>query len=311
MSVTITRWSEYATKAEGRHRAGLGIAAAVYLAVFVAAAMPGASYYLASRELRAFSPLNAVFRPSGPVGMRLALVATASFSGIYLYAIRKKWKWLARQGKTRNWLDLHIIMGTAAPVLITLHAGFRTRGLAGIAYWMMMIVALSGFVGRYLYSQVPRRLNAAELSLREMQEITDEIEEQLHSQSMLPARDLQPILAVPSKKEVEAMALIPALLLMIAGDLRRPFRVAHLRRHAVKGAARFGTLWGLLPSHQAELERVIALARRRSWMAAKISFLAKTQRVFHLWHVIHKPFSYSFAILACVHIGFELFIGYY
>jgi hypothetical protein len=33
--------------------------------------------------------------------------------------------------------------------------------------------------------------------------------------------------------------------------------------------------------------------------------------MFHLWHVIHRPFSYSFAILACVHIGFALFIGYY
>jgi len=46
-------------------------------------------------------------------------------------------------------------------------------------------------------------------------------------------------------------------------------------------------------------------------MAAKISFMAKTRQVFHLWHVVHRPFSISFAILAIVHICVALTMGYY
>jgi hypothetical protein len=74
---------------------------------------------------------------------------------------------------------------------------------------------------------------------------------------------------------------------------------------------RIRTFWGLLPSNQANLEKVIDLARQRSWMATKLSFMAKTQQVFHLWHVVHRPFSISFAILAIVHICVALTMGYF
>jgi hypothetical protein len=241
----------------------------------------------------------------------MALLGVASFGGIYLYAVRKHVKWLGRIGKTKRWLDVHVVMGTAAPVLITFHAAFRMRGLAGAAYWIMLVVALSGFVGRYLYAQVPRRINAAELSLREMQAVTEELTDRLQSQSVVSADELRPLLSVPAKEEVERLWAPVALALMLACDLKRPFRVARIRRRAVTGRPRILSLWGLLHSHQANLERVIDLARQRSWMATKLSFLAKTRQVFHLWHVVHRPFSYSFAVLVCVHIGFALFIGYY
>jgi hypothetical protein len=287
------------------------LVALLYLSVIVSVAAHGFRYYRLPLEARAFHPLNRQLRPSGPVGIRMALLGFASFCGVYLYAARKRVKWLGRIGKTKHWLDVHVVMGACAPVLITLHAAFRTRGLAGTAYWIMLVVALSGFVGRYLYAQVPRRINAAELSLQEMQAVTEELTERLQSQNLFSADELKPLLAVPTQQEVERLSVPSALLLMLACDLKRPFRVARVRRRAVTGFRRIRTVWGLLPSSQSNLERVIDLARRRSWMAAKISFLAKTQQVFHLWHVIHRPFSYSFAVLVCVHIGFALFIGYY
>lgn len=302
---------DYILKPEGRHRLGAWLVVALYLSIILSVAVYGFGYYRLPLEQRAFHPLNRELRPSGPVGLRMAFLGVASFCGIYLYSIRKHWRWLAQVGKTRHWLDIHVVMGTAAPVLITFHAAFKTRGLAGTAYWIMIVVALSGFVGRYLYAQVPRRLNAAELSLAEMQAAAAELTMQLQSQSLFSAEDLKPLLSAPTKQEVERLSVLVALLLMLACDLKRPFLVASLRRRTVTGFRRITTLWGLLPSNQEKLERIIELTRRRSWMATKISFLAKTQQVFHLWHVIHRPFSYSFAVLACIHIGFALFIGYY
>jgi len=306
-----TKLKYYILKPEGRHEMAVWLVMLLYLCIIASVAVYGFGYYRLPLEARAFHPLNRQLRPSGPIGIRMALLGVASFCGIYLYAIRKHWKWLGKIGKTRDWLDVHVVMGTGAPVLITFHAAFRMRGLAGAAYWTMMVVMLSGFVGRYLYAQVPRRLNAAELSLQDMQAVTEELTEQLQSQSLFSAEELKPLLSAPSKQEVERLSVPSALLLMLACDLKRPFRVARVRRRAVTGYRRIRTMWGLLPSNQSNLERVIDLARRRSWMATKISFLAKTQQVFHLWHVVHRPFSYSFAILACVHIGFALFIGYY
>ena len=304
-------WTYYVAQPEGRHKLGVRLFTLLYVLVIVWAAVHGFSYYRLPLAARAFHPLNHQLRPSGPVGIRLAILGVITFFGIYIYPFRKRWKWLARIGKTRNWLDVHVVMGTAAPVLVTFHAAFRMHGLAGTAYWIMLVVTASGFVGRYLYAQIPRRLNAAELSLQEMHSMTAELAEQLHNQSVVSAEEMKPLLAVPSKQEVERLSVPSALLLMCMCDLKRPFHAARVRRRAMTGFARIRTFWGLWPSNQANLEKVIELARQRSWMATKISFMTKTQQVFHLWHVVHRPFSISFAILAIVHICVALTMGYY
>jgi hypothetical protein len=305
------RLTYFVARPEGRHKLGVRLFILLYFSVIFWALLRGFDYYRLPLGERAFHALNRQLRPSGVIGIRLALMGVVSFCFIYLYPFRKRWQWLSIIGKTRNWLDVHVVMGTGAPVLITLHAAFRTHGLAGTAYWIMMVVVASGFIGRYLYAQIPRRLNAAEFSLQEMQSMTDELAEQIHSQSLVSAEELKPLLAVPNKQEVEGMPVLWALLLMFTCDLKRPFLAARVRRRAITGAGRIWTIWGLLPSSQANLERVIELARQRSWVATKISFLAKTQQVFHLWHVVHRPFSISFAILAIVHICVALTMGYY
>ena len=301
----------YIAKPEGRHKLGVHLAILLYILVIVWAAVYGFSYYRLPLSARAFHPLNRQLRPSGVIGIRLAILGVISFCGIYLYPFRKRWTWLSRIGKTSNWLDVHVVMGTGAPVLITLHAAFRTHGLAGTAYWIMMVVTASGFVGRYLYAKIPRRRNAAELSLQEMQNMHGDLAEQLQNQRLISAEELAPLLFVPTKEEVERLSVPSALLLMLVCDLKGPFLAARVRRRAITDLRQVRTIWGLLPSNHANLEKVIELARRRSWMATKISFMAKTQQVFHLWHVVHRPFSISFAILAIVHICVALTMGYF
>jgi hypothetical protein len=46
------------------------------------------------------------------------------------------------------------------------------NGIAGVAYWIMMAAVASGVVGRYFYSKIPRHLSAAEMSLKEMEELS-------------------------------------------------------------------------------------------------------------------------------------------
>lgn len=303
--------TDYIRRPEGRHEMAVYGLMLLSLVIVVLTTAHGFQYYRLAPERRAFHPLNRELRPSGAIGIRMAILGVACFVGLYLYAIRKKWKRLSKIGKTRNWLDVHIVLGVSGPVLITFHSAFKMRGLAGAAYWIMIAVMLSGFVGRYLYAQIPRRINAAELTLQEMQTMTDELTESLHAQKVIAEGELEPLLRVPTKEEVEALTITAALLMMFLNDLRRPFQVARVRRHVLGGVRRAGTFWGLLPSGETSLERIIDLARQRSWIAAKIAFMEKTRQVFHLWHVVHRPFSYAFAILVCVHISVALLMGYF
>jgi hypothetical protein len=68
---------------------------------------------------------------------------------------------------------------------------------------------------------------------------------------------------------------------------------------------------GLFRSSDVEIENAVRLVRRESWLLAKMAFLGRVQQLFQLWHVVHRPFSYSFAVLAIIHIALVLAMGYY
>ena len=55
---------------------------------------------------------------------------------------------------------------------------------------------------------------------------------------------------------------------------------------------------------------MVRLVRQKSSFSKRVGSLGQTQKVFHLWHVIHRPFSYAFAVLAIVHIVVVLGVGF-
>ena len=296
---------------ERSHPIRLGMAWLASLSLIVTLGVYGFSYYILSLEDRPLSPLHSALRPSGTIGLRLGMLGFCLYCILFLYPIRKRVKWLASIGKTRHWLDFHVLIGISAPILITYHASFKLAGLAGIAYWIMMAVALSGFLGRYIYGQIPRSLNTAQLSLSELQTQSAELAAQIERQNIFRLDDLAPLLQVPSPAEVRAMPFAAMLWTMLKMDLLRPLHVSRLRRRVVQGFEHVTTLGGLFASRHPELEHIVAQVREQSWLRAKMVFLERVQRIFHLWHVIHRPFSYSFAALVTVHIAVVLLLGYY
>ncbi|MBV8205258.1 MAG: hypothetical protein JO041_00570 [Acidobacteria bacterium] len=281
-----------------------------FLLLFAALAVYGYDYYWLDAASRPYSAKHALLRPSGLIGLRLGILGLLMFLVIFLYPIRKRWTWLSRQGSTRNWMDFHILLGLAAPFVIAFHASFKFQGFAGMAFWIMVAVSLSGVVGRYLYVQIPRRVTAAELSLDESNEMLARYATELAGQRTVPQGDMQRLLRMPGKEQAARMPVVIALLYMVWLDALRPFRVARLRRHSLGAAQSFYHLGGLLRTSNRELERVIAVARAQAVLAKKLLFLSRAQQVFHLWHIVHKPFSYGFAVLAVIHIGVVWALGF-
>ena len=296
---------------EPRHRLLLKLSIVIAAAMILVVALYGFDYYRLDIRDRSYHPKHFDLRPTGRIGLRLGILGAVLFCGLFLYPIRKRWSWLGRIGITRHWLDFHVLLGITAPIVITFHSSLKFRGLAGIAYWIMIAVALSGFVGRYFYAQLPRSLNAAELSLKEMQDISQILWQELEGQKLFAWLQLAPLFKLPTREEVEKMSLGRALLSMVLLDLRRPFRVSALRRRAMNSTELLFSLGGFLPSQNPQLEGVIEMARKQAWIMAKVSFLSKTNQIFHLWHVVHRPFSYSFAVLMLVHIVVALMMGYF
>ena len=295
---------------EAAHHRRLALAWILAAILVAALAVYGFDYYSLGAAARPLSPKHSLLRPSGAIGIKLGMFGTAMFFGIYFYYFRKRWGWLRSFGTTKQWLDFHIVLGVTAPIVIAFHSAFKFRGIAGMAFWIMLAVALSGIVGRYLYSQIPRHMNAAELSWQELKDEQARLTHELAMQQLFNQYQLAPLFRMPSVDRVKRESAVGAILWMMKLDLARPLRVAALRRRILGFMGVISSLGGILSSGNRELESVVRIAKEQAALTKRIVFLERSQRVFQLWHVVHRPFSYAFVVLALLHIATAMLLGY-
>lgn len=295
---------------ERGHRSRVAAGYFLFATLLVALTVYGFDYYTLGTAERPFSPKHVALKPSGLIGIKLGFFGLAMFLVIFLYPLRKAWPWLMKKGNSRHWLDYHVILGISAPFVIAFHASFKFRGFAGMAFWIMFAVSVSGIIGRYLYGQIPRNLKAAELTRKELQELHQKFAGALKEERLITERDLRALLSMPSPERVASLSMATALVYMLALDIARVFRVARLRRHALGFGGTAMTLGGFLRTGNRRLEKAIMAAREDAALTKRILFLKRAEQVFNLWHVVHKPFSYTFALLATIHIGVVFWMGY-
>ncbi len=79
-----------------------------------------------------------------------------------LYSLRKRSRGTAL-GRMSTWLKFHIYMGLVGPFMVLLHTSWKFNGLAGATSLLTTIIVLSGFVGRYVFTRIPRTLDGLEI----------------------------------------------------------------------------------------------------------------------------------------------------
>ncbi len=72
-----------------------------------------------------------------------------------LYSIRKRMR-SVRFGRMSLWLRFHIFTGLVGPYMVLLHTSWKFNGLAGVTTLLTVVIVISGFVGRYIYTRIPR-----------------------------------------------------------------------------------------------------------------------------------------------------------
>ncbi len=78
-----------------------------------------------------------------------------------LYSLRKRSR-SARWGRTADWLQFHIFTGIVGPYMVLLHSSWKINGLAGATLLMTGVIVFSGFIGRYIYTRIPRTADGIE-----------------------------------------------------------------------------------------------------------------------------------------------------
>lgn len=106
---------------------------------------------------RAIPPASELFGHGiGILGFVLMLMTET------LYSLRKRSR-SVRWGRMSTWLQFHIFTGIVGPYMVLLHTSWKFNGLAGVSTLFTVIIVVSGFVGRYIFTRVPRTLDGLEI----------------------------------------------------------------------------------------------------------------------------------------------------
>ncbi|MFQ5677464.1 MAG: hypothetical protein ACE5G1_16365, partial [bacterium] len=243
----------------------------------LAVAAKGVSYYTLPLTERPHDSLHRILEPGGLWGHGLGILGSAMMLLLFLYSARKRFLLGLRFGKIGQWLNIHIFFGIMGPIFVTLHTAFKFGGFVSVSYYSMIAVMLSGFVGRYLYVQIPRTLSGDELSMKEMEEKNKDLAKALIGEYGVKPQFLQEVQAiagVPSNIDKRGFAVLSTIL---KNDLTRPIKMRKLKKKVIREN-------GQIPTEKIDI--LIDLIKQKVLLTRKMAFLSSIQPLFHYWHVI-------------------------
>jgi hypothetical protein len=274
----------------------------IMLAIPLVATLAGLPYYLMGPGERLRSPLHPLLKPAASVGLAFGVAALVLFLFMWLYPLRKQFRWLAFTGSAPAWLRNHVLVGLALPFIAAVHAGWRFDGLIGLGYLAMVLVSLSGLVGRYLYVRIPRSRGGVELSLDEAAGERRAILTRIALETGLDPVEIDRAIAVHTRP-LAGLGLGRAFAHMISNDVARWRAMRALRREWSRPRP------GATAPDPKALGRALALARREMALTQQLHMLDATRRVFAFWHVAHRPFAITALLAVLIHVVVAVAVG--
>jgi thioredoxin reductase/Pyruvate/2-oxoacid:ferredoxin oxidoreductase delta subunit len=285
---------EAAAKRKERRLEGMFAILGVCILSFLA--WRGYDYYVLSPLQRLRSPLHQALRPAGWWGHGVGIVATAFMLSNFLYAARKRIAFLSGLWDMRSWLVFHIFVGFMSPLVIAFHAAFQSRNLLATATAVsLVVVVITGIVGRYIFGLVPAAAGHA-LELEELQA------------SFVRARaEVEPLLATVSDPAPVKRLFDSVTAPLPPGSLMHSLVTLPLQSVASRFALR--RVAGLFPDEDSRREfrrDFLQLERLRM----QISFYRSLKTLMRGWRIFHASLA-SFLVLAiAAHIGVSMWLGY-
>ena len=205
-----------------------------------------------------------------------------------LYSWRKRSR-SARWGKMSNWLRFHIFTGLVGPYLVLLHTSWKFNGLAGIVLLLTVIIVLSGIVGRYIFTAIPRTADGAEIEASELAQQIEIVERRLLEweksqpevmQALSQTLKANPVSHGSSPLDILGRAFPEAIYQLRFWRARQKLQV----------------------QSRAQAQELENLFQRKRTLQRQVASLAMARRLLALWHTIHIPIGVALFATAFVHI---------
>lgn len=237
---------------------------------------------------------SGLYSARSEVGYWLGVVGGLMMAILLLYPLSKRARALRNVMPLRYWFAMHMALGVLGPVLVLLHCTLRIGSTnAAVAFWSMVVVASSGFVGRFAYRRLHAGLYGRQRSFEEV------------------SKAAELLLGDASMRVAQAPALLAELRAFAAhadsvsrAGFSRPFALLSLGPKARRSAARCHALAtgperagvrGNTPAVELSIRRYLVAACDAAQYRA-------FERVFSLWHVLHIPLVGILILSAVFHV---------
>lgn len=268
----------------------------VLLWVAAAVVVIGFPYYLTGAATRPDHPLHEWFGAGGIVGLLLGIVGTGLMTVMGLYSVRKWLPFLSFMGPSTFWMRFHMVCGLLGPLFIILHGGLKLpSGFIGIGFWCMVLVALSGFFGRYLFGYFPAGAAGLRIDIAQAQKQLTELRAQLVAETRDAKAD-QVGEAVRLARDFELSATRIGEMLVLDAEVRRRADLIRILLHRAQ----------LAPEVRKKAQQTLIdqLNMRRNLAGFDVA-----RRWLRYWSLFHQPLSLAMYLISIVHILNAILFG--
>ncbi|TNF91022.1 MAG: hypothetical protein EP300_01600 [Gammaproteobacteria bacterium] len=219
------------------------------------------------------------------IGYWLGIIGGSLMLLLLVYPMRKRFRRWALIGSVKAWFRIHMILGLAGPLLIVFHSGFKLGSFnSSVALFCMLIVTLSGLLGRYLYERIHHGLYGRKLRF-----------EELYSKENLPDRLLRSRSPMAQKINQEFGLIETGL------------------THRHTGVNRSISFYRKMRSRIDRLRRVLGKSKlpdsdkkqifRRLKALRSICVLGINEILFSYWHILHLPLFIMLIMSGLIHVA--------
>jgi hypothetical protein len=280
---------------------GVGVGV-VWFATIVLFAAAWWVYYAASvHEL--------FYNPGTGFGYYIGLVGGVMMLLMLLYPVRKHLAFARNWGAVRYWFMVHMIFGIGGPVLVLFHSTFHVKSLnAGVALYSMLLVALSGIIGRFIYKRIHHGLYGRRSNLEELQQAV-EYSQRKGKENRVTGLLIEATGVSERLKQFREMASMQGSDIF---DRAWKFMTFDWKKYKLARRSR-QELW-LAIIHMAQTQGwdkrqrdqhfQDALAYVNGYLSAvkQAAQFSAYERLFRLWHILHSPFVWLLGISGIVHV---------
>jgi thioredoxin reductase/NAD-dependent dihydropyrimidine dehydrogenase PreA subunit len=286
---------------------GRGLSIALTVAMLLSAGLLGlrigfADYFSLDPAQRLDHPAHALLSPRGGFGLWLGVAAAGLMAANLAYLIRRNPRFGQRlPGSLRAWMNVHVVTGIAALLLVIAHAGFAPKDTSGgHALLALAIVVCTGAIGRWLYAFVPRATNGRELAIHELQGQIGAIATEWDRDGQGFGNEI--------RRRVESLVQQDRARWR-RGFVARIIAIERSRaelRRSLDGLLRQGIAQGMPP---AEARRMLFLSRRAHQLLMSYAHFEEVRAVLGSWRYLHRWLALLMILLVGLHVRVAIRYG--